>query len=176
MSKQWFILSTFAGQEQNVQKQLVAWSKSDAEWHEYIGDVALPKIKEENSTRPVFPGYVFAELDIFSNFSKGEKRKELWNAICKLDGMIGFLGGESPHPMSEDELASLKEISSEKTNKKTVDFKVGDLVNVIDGAFANNTGTIVKVANDTVTIKVEIFGEETEQEVPIGSVSIADKE
>ena len=117
----------------------------------------------------VFPGYVFAELDVFADFMKGEKRKAIWDAVCSIDGMIGFLGGDNPRPMSEDEIASVRKYLEQK-EEKNISFKEGDSVKILDGAFAGNIGTIAKIADGVAIVNVEIFGEETEQEIQIGSL------
>ena len=180
MSKQWFILSTFTGKETEVANALNKWRESNEDGHEFIGEVLLPEVKEESKanaraktihTRVVFPGYAFAELDVFEDFASSSKRKEIWDAVCKIDGMIGFLGGDSPRPMSEDEIASVRKYFDEKTEvKKTVELKEGDSVKILDGAFAGNIGTISKICGDVATVSVEIFGEETEQEIALGSL------
>ena len=178
MSKQWFILSTFTGSEVKVARALNTWNKSDKPGHEFIGEVLVPEVKEHATNdsgvetthwRIVFPGYVFAELDVFEDFMKGEKRAEIWNAVCKIDGMIGFLGGDNPRPMSEDEIASVRKYLEQKEEKK-VEFKEGDSVKILDGAFTGNVGTITKIVDGVATVNVEIFGEETEQEISIGSL------
>ena len=179
MSKQWFILSTMTGSEAKVARALNNWRKSDKEdGHEYVGEVLVPEVKEHSINdsgvetthwRVVFPGYVFAELDVFADFMKGEKRKAIWDAVCSIDGMIGFLGGDNPRPMSEDEIASVRKYLEQK-EEKNISFKEGDSVKILDGAFAGNIGTIAKIADGVAIVNVEIFGEETEQEIQIGSL------
>lgn len=185
MSKQWFILSTFTGSEAKVATALNDWRKSEKEddGHEYVGEVLVPEVKERvtnNSgvetahSRVVFPGYVFAELDVFEDFMKGEKRKAIWDAVCSIDGMIGFLGGDNPRPMSEDEIASVRKYLEQK-EEKNVSFKEGDSVKILDGAFAGNIGTIVKIVDGVATVNVELFGEETEQEISVGSLKLVEE-
>ena len=179
MSKQWFILSTMTGSEAKVARALNNWRKSDKEdGHEYVGEVLVPEVKEHATNdsgvetthwRVVFPGYVFAELDVFGDFMKGEKRKAIWDAVCSIDGMIGFLGGDNPRPMSEDEIASVRKYLEQKEDKK-IEFKEGDSVKILDGPFAGNIGTVAKIDDGVAIVNVEIFGEETEQEIQIGSL------
>lgn len=166
MSMQWFILSTFTGQESKVKKAFEDWRNSKKEFHDLIGEILVP----QNQNGTVFPGYAFAELDAYENYSEGKRREKFWNAVCKIDGMIGFLGGDFSRPMSEDELASLKKHCEQIVKEKKVEFKEGDSVKILDGAFANNVGTIVKISDGIATVSVEIFGEETEQNVPVGSL------
>ena len=166
MSMQWFILSTFTGQESKVKKAFEDWRNSKKEFHDLIGEILVP----QNQNGTVFPGYAFAELDAYENYSEGKRREKFWNAVCKIDGMIGFLGGDFSRPMSEDELASLKKHCEEVTNCRKVSFEQGDSVKILDGAFSGNVGTIVKISNDVATVTIDIFGEETEQEISLGSL------
>jgi len=166
MSMQWFILSTFTGQESKVKKELENWRNSKKEFHDLIGEILVP----QNQNGTVFPGYAFAELDAYENYSEGKRREKFWNAVCKIDGMIGFLGGDFSRPMSEDELNSLRKHCEQIVKEKKVEFKEGDSVKILDGAFTGNDGTIVKISDGIAIVKVEIFGEETEQEIPVGSL------
>jgi len=170
MSKQWFILSTFTGKEVQVANTLNSWKDDpNNEYHDFIGEVLVPETKEKD--RVVFPGYAFAEIDAFEDFIKGTKRTKVWNAVCEINGMIGFLGGDNPRPMSEDEIASVRKYMDEKEiAKEKIELKVGDVVKVLDGAFAGNEGTVKEIKGDVVVVEVELFGEETEQEIALGSL------
>ena len=185
MSKQWFILSTMTGSEAKVARALNNWRKSNKEdGHEYVGEVLVPEVKEHaindsgvetTHWRVVFPGYVFAELDVFADFMKGEKRKAIWDAVCKIDGMIGFLGGDNPRPMSEDEIASVRKYLEQK-EEKNVSFKEGDSVKILDGAFAGNIGTIAKKndAEQIALVEFKMFDQDMNTEVSYGSLEFAE--
>lgn len=185
MSKQWFILSTMTGSEAKVARALNNWRKSNKkDGHEYIGEILVPEVKEHATNdsgvetthwRVAFPGYVFAELDVFEDFMKGTRRKELWDSVCKIDGMIGFLGGDNPRPMSEDEIASVRKYLEQKEDKK-LEFKEGDSVKILDGPFAGNIGTIAK-KNDTeqiALVEFNMFGQDMTDEVAYGSLELAE--
>jgi transcriptional antiterminator NusG len=106
---------------------------------------------------------------------KGIRRKELWDSVCKIDGMIGFLGGDNPRPMSEDEIASVRKYLEQKEDKK-LEFKEGDSVKILDGPFAGNIGTIAK-KNDTeqtALVEFNMFGEDMSTEVAYGSLELAE--
>lgn len=185
MSKQWFILSTMTGSEAKVARALNDWRKSNKEdGHEYVGEVLVPEVKEHATNdsgvetthwRVVFPGYVFAELDVFVDFMKGEKRKAIWDAVCSIDGMIGFLGGDNPRPMSEDEIASVRKYLEQK-EEKNVSFKEGDSVKILGGAFAGNIGTIAKKndAEQIALVEFKMFDQDMNAEVSYGSLELAE--
>jgi len=181
MSKQWFIMNVFTGKEKQIKHKLEELAAKEPEKY---GTVLIPEttetVKNDNGSstttkRLNFPGYVFAELDAFRNFSEHEKNDDVWKAVSGLEEMIGFLGGDNPRPMSEDEVESVRKLMNSKASKKVV-LKEGDSVKVLDGAFANNVGTIKKIEDDVATVSVEIFGEETEQEIPIGSLEKEEEE
>lgn len=185
MSKQWFILSTMTGSEAKVARALNNWRKSNKEdGHEYVGEVLVPEVKEHATNnsgvetthwRVVFPGYVFAELDVFGDFMKGEKRKAIWDSVCKIDGMIGFLGGDNPRPMSEDEIASVRKYLEQK-EEKNVSFNEGDSVKILDGAFAGNIGTIAKKndAERIALVEFKMFDQDMNAEVSYGFLEFAE--
>lgn len=181
MSKQWFILSTMTGSEAKVAKALNNWRKKG---NEYVGEILVPEVKEHATNdsgvetthwRVAFPGYVFAELDVFEDFMKGIRRKELWDSVYKIDGMIGFLGGDNPRPMSEDEIASVRKYLEQKEEKNIV-FKEGDSVKILDGPFAGNIGMIAK-KNDTeqiALVEFKMFDQDMNAEVSYGSLESAE--
>lgn len=166
MSKQWFIISVFTGQEKQVKAKLDKLRELNSE---NFGEVKLPtKGKKEEVC---FPGYVFAEMNLFQNFAEKIKNQDVWNTLYGIDKVIGPLGGENVYPMSEDELLSLDKMSKkDETEQNKVVFNVGDSVKILEGAFAGNIGIISTIANDVATVKIEIFGEEIEQEISLGSL------
>ena len=98
MSKQWFVLNTLTGQEQKVQKLLVAKAaEAEIDLAGMIGETLMPTVKEVSTrngrkttvTRKLFPGYVFAELDLYSNYRKRERNEAVWSFVNGLDGVIG---------------------------------------------------------------------------------------
>lgn len=172
---QWFVLNTFTGQESKVASALKDLKSAQ------IGKVAIPTVvetitkgsKKIEQKRKRYPGYAFAEIDLYRDFSKGELDKALFDAVNAIPGMIGFLGGNQPRPLTEDEVFSLKEdMKDGKKAKEQVEFAVGDEVKILDGAFANNIGTILKKNDDEQIAIVEfnVFGQDMNTEVAYGSL------
>jgi transcriptional antiterminator NusG len=96
-------------------------------------------------------------------------REDVWYFIKDTNGIINFLGGDSPVSISESEIRDIKNQLSgaEETVKPKVDFETGDIVKIKDGAFENFEGTITNVDPDRgkLQIEVTIFGRSTPVEV-----------
>ena len=174
MSKQWFVLNTLTGQEQKVQKLLVAKAaESEIDLAGMIGETLMPTVKEVSTrngrkttvTRKLFPGYVFAELDLYSNYRKRERNEAVWSFVNGLDGVIGFLGGDYPRPMTEEEILNVKASAGGEEAKAMpkVTFEPGEAVKIVDGAFMASEGTVQSVDPDhgRLTVSVSIFGGDT---------------
>jgi transcriptional antiterminator NusG len=107
--------------------------------------------------RRLFPGYVFVKLDMgqdIINMTQGVK--------CR------FVGNP-PLPLSEEDMkvvkrkAGLLEMPKASRPKIEVEFEVGEVVEIIDGPFADFTGDIIEMdkEREEVTVRVKIFGRET---------------
>ena len=174
MSKQWFVLNTLTGQEQKVQKLLVAKAaEAEVDLAGMIGETLMPTVKEVSTrngrkttvTRKLYPGYVFAELDLYSNYRKRERNEAVWSFVNGLDGVIGFLGGDYPRPMTDEEVLNVRASAGgeEAKAKPKVLFEPGAAVKIVDGAFMASEGTVQSVDPDRgrLTVSVSIFGGDT---------------
>jgi transcriptional antiterminator NusG len=115
--------------------------------------------------RKVWPGYVIIQMEI---------NDESWQYIKSFDGVIGFLGGEKPVPLSE---AEVQTILSELENKQgglvhRHDIRAGDKVKIVDGVFETFTGTVVDsdANKGKLNVLVSIFGRETKVELEFWQV------
>lgn len=127
----------------------------------------MVKVKEYKDKRLVsvhhiekrrhYPGYIYAYLEMSEsmlNLTKGIK--------CR------FVGNP-PVSISEEEMlevkrkAGLLEIPKSDQPLIEVDFKVGEVVEITEGPFADFTGEIKAIdkENEEVTVMVKIFGRET---------------
>ena len=188
MSKQWFVLNTLTGQEQKVQKLLVAKAaEAEIDLAGMIGETLMPTVKEVSTrngrkttvTRKLFPGYVFAELDLYSNYRKRERNEAVWSFVNGLDGVIGFLGGDYPRPMTEEEIANVRASAGgeEAKAKPKVSFEPGEPVKIVDGAFMASEGTVQSVDPDRgrLVVSVSIFGGDTPVELEYWQVERLEK-
>jgi transcriptional antiterminator NusG len=167
MTKQWFVLHTLTGQEQKVKRYVEAQARLQA-MTDYIGEVIIPteKVSETKNgvkttvTRKFFPGYVLISLALY------DEAKQLveptWRFLRETPGVIGFVGGERPMPLSAaevDAIVNQVEAKKEKVRPK-VAFEPGEMVKITDGPFMNFTGSVDEVDPDRGKLKVSvaIFG------------------
>lgn len=185
MTKQWFVLHTLTGQEQKVKRSIEARVRLE-EMGDYIGDVIIPteKVSEVKNgvkttiTRKFFPGYVLINLALYD-----EGRQVLeptWRFLKETSGVIGFIGGERPMPLSAKEVDEIVNQVAEKKDKvkPKVQFEPGELVKITDGPFMNYNGTVDKVDPDRgkLIVLVAIFGRSAPVELEYWQVERAIEE
>jgi len=175
MEKQWFVLHTLTGQELKVQKSILARIQLER-MEDYIGRCVIPteKVKvtdkkpghkKRTFTRRIFPGYVLAELALYDEAKgldeNGKKAiyERTWQFLRDTPGMIGFVGGERPLPLTKAELDAIfndKPTGSSDVARPKVVFSVDETVKIIDGAFMGLTGQVSMVDPDKDKLKVEV--------------------
>ena len=167
MTKQWFVLHTLTGQEQKVKRSIEARVRIE-EMGEYIGDVVIPteKVSEVKNgvkttvTRKFFPGYVLINLALYDDARNVVE--PTWRFLKETAGVIGFIGGERPMPLSAAEVDAIVNQVAEKKEKvkPKVSFEPGETVKITDGPFMSFNGTVDEVDPDRGKLKVSvaIFG------------------
>lgn len=182
MESQWFVIHTLSGQEMKVKESIEKRLKTE-EMGEYIKEVLVPmeKVAEVRSgkktvsTRKLHPGYVYIDMKLVD-----ENRRVLekpWYFIRDTPGIIGFVGGERPIPVTPEEIAVIKEqvSESEDTERPKVHFDVGETIKINDGPFLNFSGVIEEIEPDRGKLKVtvNIFGRNTPVELEYWQVEKA---
>lgn len=174
MKSQWFVLHCLASQEMKVRDSINKRIKTD-EMEPYIKEVLLPmeKVvevrggKKSVTNRKLHPGYVYIEMVLFDDNRRLLERP--WYFIKDIQGVIGFVGGEHPVEVTEEEIATIKlQISdSEDVEKPKVNFEVGETVKINDGPFLNFSGLIEEIDPEKGKLKVtvDIFGRKTPVEL-----------
>jgi len=166
MSKNWYVVHTYAGYENKVKTNLEKRVES-MEMQDKIFRVLVPMEKEleikngkkKATLKKVFPGYVLVEM-IISDDS--------WYVVRNTPGVTGFVGpGSKPIPLSASEISHILKQMGMDEPKPKVQYAVGESVRVIDGPFANFVGNIEEVLPDRRKIKVlvSMFGRETPVEL-----------
>ena len=167
MSKKWFILHALSGHELKVQKNIASRVQQE-EMEDIIGEVLIPsekvsEVKQGRKTtvnRKFFPGYVLINICLYNE--SGGFNERAWYFIQNTPGVIGFLGGDRPVPLSEDEVNSIVYQLEEKKEAVApkVMFEPGETVKVTDGPFMNFNGIIEEVDPERgkLKISVAIFG------------------
>ena len=167
MDKQWFVLHTLSGQEGKVRESIDRRIKLE-EMQEYIDEVLIPtekvsevkRGKKTTTTRKFYPGYVLVHMYLYDSNKQLVDRS--WYFIQNTPGIIGFIGGERPVPLREEEVNSIHQVAdkSKEKAKPKVQFEPGETVKIIDGPFMSFNGTVDEVDPDRGKLKVSvaIFG------------------
>jgi len=182
MQHQWFVIHTLSGQEQKVKESIEKRLKTE-EMTEHISEVLVPmeKVAEVRNgkktvtTRKLYPGYVFINMALLDDNRRVIEKP--WYFIRDTQGIIGFVGGERPIPVTPEEIAVIKEqiSDSEDREKPKVSFEMGETVKINDGPFLNFSGVIEEIDPERGKLKitVNIFGRNTPVELEYWQVEKA---
>lgn len=164
----WYIIHTYSGFENKVRESLV--TRSDAFGvGDKVGEILIPTEevvemrngKKVTTKRLLYPGYVLIQLDLDD---------EMWHVVKNTPRVTGFVGGgQKPNPLTADEVNQIlyrQTVAAERPRPK-MSFERSDRVKIIDGPFANFSGTVEEVNEDRSTLKVmvTIFGRGTPVEL-----------
>lgn len=178
--KEWYVVNTFSGYENSVKRALEDRIKGKT-FEDQFGEILVPseQVTERRgkrnvkTTRKFFPGYIFVNMEL---------TKESWHLVTNTPKVTGFLGGQTPKPVRQNEMNKMlghttgqTEASPEAIVVPDVVYNVGDSVRVKSGAFANFTGEVEEVNNDKqkIWLSVSIFGRPTRVEVDFTEVEPA---
>lgn len=173
MGKDWYIVQAYSGFENKVKEALIQRIKEQGK-EAHFGEIFVPTetVQETRSNgksrvkqKVNMPGYVLVEM---------EMTEELWHLVKDTPKVTQFVGGQRPQKVKPQEVDELRRRSVEGAvkPKPRVHFEVGDEVRVIDGAFANFSGTVEEVNPDKqkLKVKVSIFGRDTPVELDFAHV------
>jgi transcriptional antiterminator NusG len=164
----WYIIHTYSGYEHKAKAALeerVRTLKKDPFFGEVIvpeeNVVELVKGQKRTTKRRFFPGYILVKM--FLN-------DETWHIVKNTPKITGFVGDKvKPVPIAEAEVQKMTNRIAEGQAKPRprVSFNAGENVRVVDGPFANFSGTIEDVNQDKgkVKVSVSIFGRPTPVEL-----------
>ena len=194
LEKRWYIIHTYSGYEKKVkadlEKRIESLNLEDRVFRIVVPEeesVEMRRGKKKTVSRKLFPGYVMVEMLVEkeeSNEGIGFRvDSEAWYVIRNTNGVTGFVGvGSEPTPLEDSEVHSLfRKIGletgeeGEKELKIELDFKEGDLVELLEGGFAGNTGKVSEIDHEHKKVKVmlEMFGRMTPVEVSFDGVKKA---
>lgn len=172
--KNWYAVHTYSGYENKVKANLLARLDS-MNMQDQIFRVVIPEEEEttvkdgkrKTALKKTFPGYVLVELIMTD---------ESWYIVRNTPGVTGFVGsqgaGSKPNPLLPEEVKFI--LKSMGMVEKSVDFEVeiGEVVNIIDGPFNNQSGEIKGIDEERykLTVLVEMFGRETPVEVEFDQI------
>ena len=186
MAKGWYVVHTYTGYEQKIERIINKLRASDGEFAAYCTGVNVPmesvtvqneKGETKIEHKKVIPGYILVELDLPEN----NTWRMVTAKIARIQGVTGFLtadksGQVPPQPLTAKEhsdiLRRTGEMPEEKVFRPKQDFNVGEQVKVISGPFASFDGTIdeIDLAKGRMRLSVQIFGRSTPVEVDFSQV------
>lgn len=176
MSKKWYVIHTLSGCENKVraslEEKIDSLSLRDSISRVIIPTEEVAEIRggeKRVTTRNLFPGYVFVEMDL------NEKN---WYLVKNTPGVSGFVSsGREPVPLEEKEVENILKAVEEKRAKPTpkVVLEKGERVRVIEGPFTNLNGVVEEINPEKgkVKVMVSIFGRSTPVELEYWQVEVA---
>jgi len=171
----WYIVHTYSGFEQRVQKTINELKRTGQD-QGLIEEVIVPteKVIEVNKggqkrtiTRKSYPGYVLVRM-IMTDLS--------WHLVQQIPKVTGFIGGKNrPAPMRDSEVAHILNLmkTTQDTPRPKFSYEPGEEVRVIEGPFRGFTA-VVQEANyekGKLTVSLSIFGRLTPMELDFSQVS-----
>lgn len=167
MSMKWYGVHTYSGFENKVRLNLLERIKNENVEEEF-GEILIPsetvvelkKGEKRTSSRKFFPGYILVKMILTD---------ETWHIVKETAKVTGFVGGNTPFPIPDEEvnkIAKRMEEGAEKPRPKVL-FEVGETVRVVDGPFLNFSGIVEDVKPDKgkLRVTVTIFGRATPVEL-----------
>ena len=160
---QWYVLQVMSAQEKKT-KKAIEENREVKGMAEFVSEVLLPtenvaEVKDGKQTvveKRLWPGYLMVKMQLTD---------ESWGYIKHTNGVIDFLGGGSPTPLTDKEVQDI--LLDLKSKKETVTpkhkFSPGDRVRITDGVFVNFVGNVIDVFHDKgrLSVMVSIFGRDT---------------
>lgn len=173
-NKEWYVVNTYAGHEnrvkENLERRIETMGLQDYLFRVVVAEekeVEYKNGKEVPKVKNLFSGYVFVEMVMTD---------EAWYIVRNTPGVTGFIGssggGAKPFPVAEDEMEKILRRLGMSERRVNVDFKVGDRVKILSGAFSGVEGTLEELNHDTQTAVVLtiLFGRETPTEINYGDL------
>ena len=175
MTKRWYVVHAYSGQEKSIQAALIDRIKRSG-MQDRFGDVLGPHRRgggNEGRSERRFQsgdfslGYILVQM---------EMTDETWHLVKSTPKVTGFIGGSAmkPTPVPDREVeAILNQVKEgvEKPKPKVL-FEVGENVRVTEGPFTDFNGNVEEVNYDKSKLRVSvlIFGRATPVELDFGQV------
>ena len=167
MAMRWYVVHTYSGQEAKVFQYLNELIEA-GEFSDQINQVLMPTQdvvqvkngKKTKTTRKFFPSYILIEMEL---------TKETMHFVRNCSGVTGFVGGNKPQPLREEEvrriLGQTEKVSRQQISE--VPFEIGDAVKIKEGPFKDFDGVVDEIHPEKGKIKVmvSVFGRSTPVEV-----------
>jgi transcriptional antiterminator NusG len=168
----WYIVHTYSGQEDLVEKNLNLRINS-LDMEDRIKQVLVPTEEEvvfkdgkrRSERKKLFPGYILVQMSMDD---------ESWYAVRNTPGVTGFVSTEDerdsrpkPVPLEDKQIEDiLRQVESDSTRVK-ISLERGETVRITEGPFVDFIGAIndVDESKGKVRVLVSFFGRETPVEL-----------
>jgi len=159
----WYVIQVLSGKEKKIQKILIENVKK-SNMENLFEEIIVPtenvqevkKGEQKITEKKLWPGYMLLKMEF---------NDDTWGLVKNSDGVIDFLGGGRPTPLSQVEVDEiLKELDEKKKGVvQKHKFEVGDNVKITEGVFVNFIGTVTEVNHEKgkISVLVSIFGRDT---------------
>lgn len=195
----WYVMQVMSGQENKVYDSIrfvcsrdyanvIPVDEDKRKYHAFfnglvfgIYELSIPyeRIEERKMgkktvrERKLYPGYILLRVNLYDD--NGRLNPDTWTFIRETKGVIGLVGGQSPVPLSDDEVAEMIKANTATEEEKAhpkVQYSVGESVIIKEGAFESCEGVIETVDEERGKLKVSvsIFGRFTPVEVEFWQV------
>ena len=165
-TRAWYAIHTYSGYEEKVADSIRQRIQT-IDMADKIFDCRVPKEKQiqiKNGKRKVvdekiFQGYCLVEMRLTD---------ETWFIVRNTPGVTGFVGSDNtPTPVSESEIRKIKKRMGVEDPKHQINFKVGEVVNIIDGPFKGFDGAVSEIdtTKGKLKVMVSMFGRDTPVEL-----------
>lgn len=165
MESKWYVIQVMSGQEKKVKKNLEE-NRLSKGMTDFIEEVLVPsehvaevkRGEQKVMEKRFWPGYALVKMKLTD---------ESWMYVKETNGVIDFLGGGKPVPLSSQEideiLRDLQEKKGEVVHKHQL--SLGSIVKIVDSqsVFVNFKGTVLEVNHERgrLSVEVSIFGRKT---------------
>ena len=174
--KNWYIIQAHSNFENKVAK-LIREESEKNNFSDKIEEIIVPthditevkRGKRIQRKKKYFPGYVLIKSEMDNN---------IYHMIKNIKKVSGFLGSKgTPIPVSDNEiekiLGQIKDGVAQP--KSSIEYNVGEKVQVIDGPFASFSGLVEDIDEEKLRLKVSvlIFGRPTPVDLDYNQVEKA---
>ena len=178
---EWYALMCIPNHEKSVKKTIDS-NLELANLKDWVDIVHVPTMKDVQmkdgkrivKEKVMINGYILVHMDL--------ENGEVMPCIRASKGVSGWLNPsdgklkQRPERMRDRDVKRFLNVAVENNEAVSIDYVVGERVEIINGAFATFIGTIDTISNGKVSVTTEIFDRETQVELVVGDIQKAKKQ
>ncbi len=163
----WYVLHTSLGYE-NVAKENLLRVVEKNNLTNRVFDIIIPmeEVVEEKKGKKVIVQKKLMPTYLLVKMIYGD---DIWHTITRTRGITGFVGPKGrPLELTEEEIVKMRLEKGEAD----ITLKIGDKVEILDGALKGQVGTVNDINKETLVCKVivEMFGRENVVDVNLDEI------